>query len=296
MGLQTHVQQGARDLRVFLLQSDRTHKRVLDRQASQFRDPFDRMYLLNSNNFATVSGAARELEWGLVLQTSAQREADLLARMLADKDLTPSARAALERLEKASRRKTEELVGLVTRTQSGVASGIADPSDPERENEKVQPAVQEKVLAQLDLPAYGGLLAQYDKKDYAGLATKQENLRLSISAILLSLGDLFETRVPAKIVIDDAGPGGEVDDKGEYIEYENEQPAVLADRIEREGAWIDEQTGDPEVRKALVKRLREIGKFDPRHARLQSAYFQALAQDFQAKVRKDDKKKDDGKK
>lgn len=298
LGLQTHVQQGSRDVRVFLQQSERTYKLAVDRKATNYKDPFDRTYLLNSNNFVTVADASKELEWGLVLQTSAQRESDLLAKLSDAKNLSPLSKSAIERLEKASRRKVADLVGLVSKTQAGVAAGVSDSSDPERKNENVQPAIQEKLLSQLNVKEYGGMLAQFDQKDYRNLAAKQETLRLSLSSILLSLSDIFEARVPPVIVIDEKDPGGPVDDSGAYIEYLDEQPAVLADRLEKDGEWIDLQTGDPEVRKALVKRLREIGKFDPRYARLQSAYFQALSQDFQAKARKgvDKKKKDDGKK
>jgi hypothetical protein len=297
-GLQTHVQQGSRDMRVFIQQSERTHKLAVDRKTTNYKDPFDRTYMLNANNFVTVANASSELEWGLALQTSAQRESELLAKAQELKDLSPLGKMAVERLEKASRKKVEELIGLVNKTQAGVTAGVVDPTDPERDNEKVQPAVQEKMLSQLDAGEYGGMLAQFDKKDYQNLAAKQENLRRSLSSILLSLGDLFEARVPAKKIVEDEGPIGDVVDDGNFIEYTEEQPSALADRLEKDGEWIDKQTGDPEVRKALVKRLREIGRFDPRYARLQSAYFQALSQDFQAKARKDSdtKKKEEGKK
>jgi len=119
-----------------------------------------------------------------------------------------------------------------------------------------------------------------------------------LAGVLVSLVDLFGTPVPPKQAADHlAGldPGEVVAGAGGFIEYRDEQPAVLADLIEKEGDWIDQQTGGPEVRKELVRRLREMAKFDPRHARLQSAYFQAIAQHFQAlakaKERKDEKKK-----
>jgi hypothetical protein len=274
VGLQSHVHRGARELRMLMQETERKHKLHLDRQATRHQDAFGRPYLLREKNLDVTIEEAKNLEWALVLAAAAQRESELLAA------------AAPDRLLKSTRGKCEELSALIGKSHAALLAGLQDPTDPAKENEKVKPLIEKKVLAQLDPKAFADALAQLDRKEYQALALKQDGLRRAISAALVSLADLLEAPVPPEKATDhlaNLDTGEVVADSGGFIEYRDEQPAVLADLIEKEGGWIDQQVGNPDVRKEMVRRLRAMPRFDPRYARLQSAYFQALAQHFQAK-------------
>jgi hypothetical protein len=299
VGLQNHVFCGARELRTLMQETEKKHSLHADRQATKGLDPFGQPYLLRENNLDILIDEGKNLEWTLALQAAAGRESELIgANFAGEASLSDPAKAARDRLLKGSRVKAEEVVALVAKMQGVLGTGLQDPADPGRENEKVKPRIQEKVLSPLEAKQFQECLALLDRKEYREAATKQEGLRRNISGALVSLVDLFGMPVPPKQAVDHlAGldTGEVVAGAGGFIEYRDEQPAILADLIEKEGDWIDQQTGGPEVRKELVKRLREMAKFDPRHARLQSAYFQAIAQHFQAqakaKERKDEEKK-----
>jgi len=284
VGLQSHVHRGARELRVLMQETEKKHKLHLDRQATRHQDPFGRLYLLREKNLDVVVEEAKNLEWALVLAAAAQREAELLA---AAADEPPAqAKAVLDRLLKSTRGKCEELSGLISKTHAALQGGLQDPTDPAKENERVKPLIEKKVLGPLDPKAFEDAPAQLDRREYQALATRQDGLRRAISGALVSLTDLLDTPVPPEKATDHlAGldTGEVVADSGGFIEYRDEQPAVLADLIEKEGGWIDQEVGNPDVRKELVRRLRAMSRFDPRYARLQSAYFQALAQHFQAR-------------
>ncbi|MBA4388615.1 MAG: hypothetical protein C0404_11585 [Verrucomicrobia bacterium] len=293
--LQTHIQKGSQDVRVFMQESGRKHKLFVDRKATNFEDAFERKYLLREKNLTSVVDASKELEWALSLEANAQREAELLAAASQQK-LSPRGKAAMERIEKSARKKAEEIAVIIAKIQTGVTSGVTDPSDPELENEKVKARIQDKMLGPLDPKEFTSIVGQFDKKDYQGAAIKQESMRRSISTVLLALADLFDDRVKPKEAVAIAFDPTSTNTAGGDWEYEDEKPPVVADKIEKEGDWLDQVTGDPEVRKALVAKLRGMQEFDPRYKRLQSAYFQAMALDFQAKAKDKKKKKDDDKK
>ena len=308
-GLQNHVQRGARELRAVMQESQKKHKLYSDHQATNFRDAFERPYLLRDKNLALAVDEGKNLEWALALQAAAQRECGLLAAALTPTlspagrgqgegagELSAPGKAALDRLAKSARAKCAEVSDLIGKTHAALLSGLEDPTDTTKENERAKPLFQ-KLLTPLDPKAFQEALAQADRKEYHALVQKQEGLRRAISGALVELTDLLDKPVPPKPSEDYLAKqetGEVVEGAGGFIEYRDEQPTVLADLIEKEGDWIDQQVGNPEVRKELVKRLRAMPKFDPRHARLQSAYFQAVAQHFQAKAkgRKDDDKKE----
>jgi hypothetical protein len=298
VGIQNHLQRGARELRTFLQESEKKYKLACDRQAAKFFDPFERPYLVREQNLSVVVDEGRNLEWSLVLESAAQRESEMLAGANDPAAaLSAPGKAAVERLVRSARAHGEEAAGMVGALQSRFQDGVQDPSDPEKAAERIKPLLQEKVLALLDPKAFRESLTQFDRKEYRDLALRQDALRRNVSGSLVALSDLIEALVPPKKPVDDlakADAGEVVADAAGFIEYRDEQPSVLADRIEKDGAWIDEQSGSPEVRKALVRRLREMSKFDPRYARLQSAYFQAVAQHFQANA-KEPKKHEEGK-
>jgi hypothetical protein len=293
-GTQTHIFTGARELRIYAQETNRLHKLSVDRKATNYTDPFERKFLLNESNFETMIDAGKNIEWALAQQAAAQREADLLAKSLMIKKPSANVQKAVDRLLANATKRNQQLVQLIGKVQETVSKGVVDPDDPERENEKVRPQVQDKVLSQLDPKAFQNSLADLQQKKYIDLALKQETIRRNISSVLVSLKDMFEARVPPKKAVDhlaDFDAGEVVAGPGGFIEYRDEQPSVLADIIEADGAWIDVRVGNPGVRKRLIEALRGIEKFDPRYARLQSAYFQAIAQNFQAKAKKDTNKK-----
>jgi hypothetical protein len=289
VGLQNHIFCGVRELRTLMQETEKKHSTQVDRQATKYLDPFGQPYLLREKNLDLVVDEGKYLEWALALQSAAQRESEMIAEATnAGPNLSAPAKTALDRLIKSSRGKCEEAAGLIVRMHSVLSAGIQDPAEPERENEKVKSRIQERVLSPLNVEPFHDCLAQFERKEYRGLVTKQEGLRRNISGVLVSLIDLLGMPVPPKQAVDhlaNLDTGEVVAGASGFIEYRDEQPAVLADLIEKEGDWIDRQTGGPEVRKELVRRLREMPKFDPRHARLQSAYFQAIAQHFQAQAR-----------
>jgi hypothetical protein len=259
-------------------------------------DPFERKFLLNESNFNTLIDAGKRIEWALAQQAAAQREADLLDKSGMIKKPTEAVNKTVERIRQNAMKRNKALLAMISEMQEAVAKGVADPTEEGRENEHVLPQLQEKVLAPLNPKQFQDAVADLEKKNYQQLALKQETVRRNISSVLVTLKDMFEARVPPKAAVDHlagfdagevvAGPGG-------FIEYRDEQPGVLADIIENDAAWIDAKVGDPAIRKLLVERLRGLDKFDPRYARLQSAYFQAIAQNFQAKAKKDKAKKEE---
>ncbi len=295
-GTQTHIYTGARELRVYAQETNRLHKLSLDRKATNFLDPFERKFLLNEKNFEAMVDAGKTIEWILVQQAAAQREADLLAKSQMVKKPTEEAKKATESLLNNAVARNQQLAALTAKIQEDVSSGIVDPAEEGRENEHVKPQLQDKVLGPLSSKQFKDALDDLNKKNYQQLALKQEAIRRNISAVLVSLKDMFEARVPPKAAVDHlAGfkAGEVVSGPGGFIEYRDEQPGVLADIISEDAAWIDVKVGDPKVRKMLIESLRGMDKFDPRYARLQSAYFQAIAQNFQAKAKKDTDKKEE---
>jgi hypothetical protein len=294
-GTQTHIYTGARELRVYTQETQRLHKLSLDRKATNYLDPFERKFLLNEKNFEAMVAAGKNLEWILVQQAAAQREADLLAKSQMMKKPTEEGKKAVDALLKNAVDRNRQLFALTTKIQEEVSTGVIDPAEEGRENEHVKPQLQDKVLGPLSTKQFKDALDDLDKKNFQQLALKQETIRRNISAVLVSLKDMFEARVPPKAAVDHladfdageviAGPGG-------FIEYRDEQPGVLADIISEDAAWIDARVGSPKVRQMLVESLRGMDKFDPRYARLQSAYFQAIAQNFQAKAKKDKKEEE----
>ncbi len=288
-GIQTHLFRGAHDLRVFMQETERLHTIQLDRKASGFKDVFDRNFLLRENNLAVVIDAAKDLEWSLVLQAAAQREAELLAGMKswATRQLSQAAKATIVRLAKNSQAKNVELVGLIGKVQQTITGGVTDPTDPERENERVLPHLQNQVLSPLAPKEFHDALRQFEKRDFSNLALKQETLRRTLSSILVSLRDLLEERVRPPKVVEEAFVASTITEAEGGYEYEDELPPRVALLIEKEAEWIDKATGDPEIRKALVKRLQSMEKWDSRYGRLQSTYFQALAHNFTARAKKD---------
>ncbi|MFW6158017.1 MAG: hypothetical protein ACOC8E_01510 [Planctomycetota bacterium] len=295
-GIQSHVHRGARNLGVYIQAREKLHKLWLDRKSAEFEDSFGQPYLLRQENLETMVEAARNLEWALALQAGSKREAALLAEAKRTKKKSARLRQAVERITESARRKNVEIAQLIRRVHGNVSGGVEDPTDPERSNEKVLPTLKEQVLEPLPPDAFAEAANAFGAGDYETLAMKQETLRRELSDALVALYDLFETRVPQKPPTFDpfAEERGVAEAKeGLFIEYADETPEALADRLEEEGAWIDARTGDPEVRKRLIERLRGMSRFDARYARLQSAYLQAVAQRFQAKAKKESDEKDE---
>lgn len=296
-GIQTHVHRGARNLRVYVQAREKLHKLWLDRKSAEFEDSFGQPYLLREGNLKTMIEAARDLEWALALQAGSKREAALLAEAKRAEKKSARFRRAVERITTSARRKNTEIAALIRRVHENVAGGVEDPTDPERSNEKVLPTLKEQVLEPLPPDAFTEAAKAFGAGNYDRLAMKQETLRRELSDALVTLYDLFEARVPQKPPTFDpfAEERGVTEVKeGLFIEYADETPEALADRLEEDGAWIDARTGDPEVRKRLIESLRGMSRFDARYARLQSAYLQAVAQRFQAKAKKQTNEKDDG--
>lgn len=288
-GLQTHLFEGARDLRVFMQETERLHALSLERYASKFLDSFERKYLLNDTNFVAMFETGQELEWALVQEAAVRREAELLTSASQSKTVSQPAKTTMERILNYARSRNNEVVELIGKVQEKITGKVRDPTEPDRENEKVMPIISQKVLSQLDPKAFQEAVAEFARSNYGIAAQRFETLRGTISGILVSLKDMFQEVVPPKKEIDHlAGIKlEEVIEEGRFIDYMDELPSVIADLIEKEGEWIDIRTGNSEVRKRIVKRLREIGHWDPRYSRLQSAYFHAVAQNFQVKAKKE---------
>ncbi len=285
---QTHILEGARDLRVYIQAREKLHGLWQARVNSNFLDSFGQPYLLRESNLRTMIDVARNLEWALVLQAATKRESALLAE--AKRAALPGAtfKQAVERITASAREKNAAIVATIRQFREAVAQGIADPTEPERSNEKVLPTLTDKILAPLPLAPFEECVKAFEAGTYDTLAMKQDGLRRALSDTIVTLYDLFESRVPPKPPIFDplaqdygtreAGPGL-------LIDYADEKPDAVANRVEKDGAWIDAITGDANVRKQLVERLRKMSDFDRRYSRLQSAYFQAVAQRFEAKAK-----------
>jgi hypothetical protein len=285
--VQNHVRETAGDLRVYVQARERLHKLWLERKGTGFRDPFDRPYLLREGNLEAMVEAGRNLEWALVLQAAAAREARLLAAIRSMKDPGEIVTAVAANMTDKARKQNTEIAALIRGFHEGVSGSVRDPEDPERYNERVRPELEKKLLKPLRGEAFAAWAKPFEAKRYQELATAQDGLRRDLSDALVTLYDLFEARVPAKPpTFDPFKEDRGVVEAGEglFIQYRDETPAALADRIEQEGEWLDSRTGDPEVRKRLIATLRGLDTFDVRYARLQSAYFQAVAQEFQARA------------
>ena len=294
--VQTQIHRGARDLRVYIQARDKVHKLWQDRTKTNFLDPFKRPYLLRGENLRAVIEAARNLEWALVLQAGSQREAAILAQAKRAKTPDPAFAKAVADVTASARRKNTAVAALIRKVQQDVARGVRDSTDPERANEAVLPSLKKAILDPLQPGPFEQWPKAFEAGEYEKLAMTQDGLRRGISDALVTLYDLFDARVPPKPPTVDPFAdehGVATAGKGGVIDYEDEKPNVVAGRIEKEGKWIDVTTGDPEVRKRLIERLRTIGKWDPRYARLQSAYFQAIAQGFQAKAKKREDEKEE---
>ncbi len=292
LGIQENIFRSSRDLRVYMQGREAAHGLWIGRKEKNFKDEFDRKFLLREKNLEVMIEAGKNLEWVLALQAAAQRESQILAKFVEAKAKTPAMQAAADRIKKAALARNQQILGLVEGVHKAVKEQVTDPEDKEKANEKVKPQLTEQVLQPLAVDQFKSALADFKNGGYAGVAQSQESMRRSISAVLVSLKDLYEARVPERPVdIVEEGSTEVVEEIDGRIEYRDEAPEVLAELLEKEGGWIDEVVKDPQVRARLIKELRERKKFHTRYSRLQSAYFQAVAQNFQARANK--KKKDD---
>ncbi len=280
VALQEHVRQTARELRVYIQERERVYRLYVSRKKSEFKDSFGRLYLLNGKNLHIATDAYRDIQWAWVINNMCAREAKALSLLKNDTRFR-------KQLAETVLRHVKHLATMVETAKKALQERITDPEDKERSNERVKPTIQEKVLSELDGEQVDKAVqaVQDGKYDQAALLLQSYRARLANS--LLAMKDIFEMPVPPKKVVDYlatakvgevvAGPGG-------FIEYKDETPQALAKRLEEEGKWIDQAAG-PEVRKMLIERLKSLKGFSPKYARLQSAYFQALAQHFQAKAK-----------
>jgi hypothetical protein len=219
------------------------------------------------------------------LQEAAVRESELLARAKELKRPTETCRTAVARLKQSARTRNNLLLAMMERTQETVSSRITDPDDPERQNEKVRPLLQERVLDPLTPEEFKGLLEQFEREDYAKLALKQESLRQRIFGAVLSLRGMFHDYVPPKPPAPKPKKKKDEPHLREDYPEPDESPKAVAAWLEKHGAWLDVHLGDPEVRRALIEKLRGMDRFDDRYWRLQSTYLKFLAQGFRPKSR-----------